>query len=120
MTYLDPVAGTQDRGQGAVRQRFVVLGEARVRPDGTIDDGLEAHMQRAWANLFEQMNAAGYEKRHLLKTTVSVTQGGQIKLYRAIRDHVLAGHCAAHTYLHVETLAAPGDVVQIEGEAQKD
>jgi 2-iminobutanoate/2-iminopropanoate deaminase len=103
-----------------VARRFVVAGEPTRRPDGTFDAGLEAQMQRAWCNLFDQMSAAGYERRHLLTTTVSVTQGGQLQLYRVVRDRMLAGHAAANSYLHVEMLARPGNLVEIEGVAAKD
>jgi enamine deaminase RidA (YjgF/YER057c/UK114 family) len=100
-------------------QRFVVPGQLGVRPDGTLEDGLEAQMQRAWLNLFDAMKAAGFEKHHLVKTTVCVTEGGQIQLYRAVRDRMLQGHVAACAYSHVPALGAPGRLVEIEGEAVK-
>jgi 2-iminobutanoate/2-iminopropanoate deaminase len=96
-------------------ERRVVLGQPGVL-DGAPVDGLEAQMQSAWINLFDAIKAAGYEKRDLVKTTVCVTEGGQMKLYRAVRDRMMRGHVAASAYLHVANLAAPAHLVEIEGE----
>lgn len=103
-------------------RRFVAAGEPATLPDGTVDCGLECQMQRAWIKLIDQLSAAGFELRHLQRATVSVTQGGerQHQLYRLIRDRMLAGHTVASSYLHVDALAAPGRLVEIEAEAVKD
>lgn len=77
---------------------------------------MEAQMQRAWIDLFEAIKAAGYEKRHLVKTTVCVTEGGHLRLFRAVRDRMMCGHVAASAYLHVGGLGAPSHLVEIEGE----
>jgi enamine deaminase RidA (YjgF/YER057c/UK114 family) len=104
----------------ALSRRFVAPGEPSVRPDGTLDGGLEAQMQSAWTKLFDLMGAAGYEKRHLVKTTVLVTEGGNLHLYRAVRDRMLGAHTAASSYLHVEGPGAPSNLVEIEGVAVKE
>lgn len=96
-------------------ERRVVRAEP-ARPNGETDAGLEAQMQRAWLNLFDAIEAAGYCKRDLVKTTVCVTEGGQLKLFRAVRDRMMCGHVVASAYLHVADLAAPAHLVEIEGE----
>ena len=101
-----------ERAEPAAPQRRVVMGQ----PDGAPGDGLEAQMQRAWHNLFDAIKAAGYEKRHLVKTTVCVTEGGHFKLFRAMRDRMMGGHAAASAYLHVPGLDGVGRLVEIEGE----
>jgi 2-iminobutanoate/2-iminopropanoate deaminase len=101
-----------ERAEPPIPQRRVILGQ----PDGAPGDGLEAQMQRAWHNLFEAIKAAGYEKRHLVKTTVCVTEGGHFKLFRAMRDRMMGGHAAPSAYLHVSGLDAAGRLVEIEGE----
>lgn len=106
--------------QASNARRFVAAGEPALRPDGTLDSGLEGQMQRAWIKLFDQMSAAGYERRHLQTATVSVTQGGQHQLYRLVRDRMLAGHMVANSYLHVDALDAPDHLVEIEADAVKD
>jgi 2-iminobutanoate/2-iminopropanoate deaminase len=102
------------------RRRIVVTSQLGIRPDGTLEEGLEAQMCRAWLNLFDTMKAAGFDKRHLVKTTVCVTEGGKLQLFRSVRDRMLEGHRAASSYLHVSALGRPGLLVEIEGEAVKD
>jgi enamine deaminase RidA (YjgF/YER057c/UK114 family) len=101
------------------RRRFVVPGEPNRRSDGSLDDGLEAQMRGAWTKLFALMRAEGYEKRDLVKATVLVTEGGNVGLFRSVRDRMLGGHTAASSYLHVEKLGASAGLVQIEGEVAK-
>jgi 2-iminobutanoate/2-iminopropanoate deaminase len=101
-----------------VQERRVVVGQPG-KADDSPGDGLEAQMQRAWLNLFDALKAAGYEKRHLVKTTVCVTEGGQLNLFRAVRDRMMRGHTAASAYLHVGALGAPAHLVEIEGEVIK-
>jgi 2-iminobutanoate/2-iminopropanoate deaminase len=100
-------------------RRFLVAGAPAVRPDGTIDDGLEAQMQCAWLKLFDVMRAEGFEKHHLLSTTMCVTVGGQTRLYRLVRDRMLGGCPVPCSYLHVDGLETAAPLVEIEGEAAK-
>jgi enamine deaminase RidA (YjgF/YER057c/UK114 family) len=99
----------------AAPERCVVKGQS----DGSVEDDLETHMQRAWLSLFDAIEAAGYEKRHLVKTTVCVTEGGQLALFRTVRDRMLRGHVAASAYLHVPEPSTGGRPVEIEGELVK-
>ncbi|MCL4768684.1 MAG: RidA family protein [Hyphomicrobiaceae bacterium] len=101
-------------------QRLVISGQLGVRPDGSIEQGLEAQMNRAWSNVFGVLYAAGFEKRHLVKVTVFVTEPGQVALFRSVRDRVLEGHVCASTYLHVAGLASPDFLVEIEAEAVRE
>jgi enamine deaminase RidA (YjgF/YER057c/UK114 family) len=101
-------------------ERLVISGQIGVNPDGSIENGLEAQSVRAWSNLFGVLKAAGFEKRHLVKVTVFVTQPGQVAVFRGVRDRVLEGHICASTYLHVAGLASPDFLVEIEGEAVKE
>jgi enamine deaminase RidA (YjgF/YER057c/UK114 family) len=96
-------------------ERRVVRGRP-AKLDAAPDEGMEAQMQRAWIDLFDAIKDAGYEKRHLVKTTVCVTEGGHLKLFRAVRDRMMRGHIAASAYLHVAGLGAPTHLVEIEGE----
>ena len=96
-------------------ERRVVRGRP-AKPDAALDEGMEVQMQRAWIDLFEAIKAAGYEKRHLVKTTVCVTEGGHLKLFRAVRDRMMRGHVTASAYLHVAGIGAPAHLVEIEGE----
>jgi len=104
----------------AAAERLVISGQLGLRPDGTLEDGLEAQMERAWNNVFGVMAAAGFEREHLLRATIYVTVPGQVAVYRRIRDQLLDGHLCANTYIEISGLAAPGFLVEIEAEAVKD
>ena len=105
---------------GATAERLVISGQLGLRPDGTIEDGLEAQMERAWSNLFGIMDAAGFERRHLIRATIYVTVPGQVAVYRKVRDRLFAGHLCANTYIEISGLAAPEFLVEIEGEAVRE
>lgn len=101
-------------------ERLVISGQVGVRPDGGIEEGFEAQAVRAWNNLFGVLKDAGFEKRHLVKVTIFVTEPNAVATSRAVRDRMLDGHVCASTYLQVAGLASPDYVVEIEAEAVKE
>ncbi|MDJ0948274.1 MAG: Rid family hydrolase [Alphaproteobacteria bacterium] len=101
-------------------ERIVISGQLGVRADGTVENGLEAQMERAWSNVFGVMAAAGFEKKHLVRATIYGTVPGQVDVYRKVRDEVLDGHVCANTYLEISALTAPEFLVEIEAEAVKE
>lgn len=103
-----------------ISERMVISGQLGLRPDGTLEDGLEAQMERAWSNVFAVMAAGGFDRRHLIRATIYVTVPGQVSLYRKIRDRAFEGHLCAATYLEISALAAPEFLVEIEAEAVKE
>ena len=105
---------------GAGAERIVVSGQLGLRPDGTLEAGLEAQMERAWSNVFAVMAAGGFEREHLLRATIYITVAGQVAVYRKVRDRMLQGHRCANTYLEISALAAPEFLVEIEAEAVKE
>ena len=105
---------------GVAAERIVISGQLGLRPDGTLEDGIEAQMDRAWSNVFVVMAAGGFDKKHLLRATIYVTLPGQVAVYRKIRDKWLAGHLCANTYIEISALAAPEFLVEIEAEAIKE
>ena len=121
---VDVVAPASQYAQGIVHaataERLVISGQIGMRPDRTIEEGMEAQMERAWNNLFGVLRAAGFEKRHLVKVTIFVTERGSVGVFRDVRDRMLDGHLCACTYLEIAGLAAPQLLVEIEGEAVKD
>ena len=44
----------------AAAERIVISGQLGVKPDGTIEEGLEAQMARAWSNVFAVMAEGGF------------------------------------------------------------
>lgn len=101
-------------------ERIVVSGQLGLKPDGTLESGLKAQMERAWLNVFGVLAEAGFGKRDLVRCTVYVTEPGQVAIYREVRDRILEGHTCANTYLQIAGLAAPTFLVEIEAEAVKE
>ena len=101
-------------------ERMVISGQLGLRPDGSLENGLEAQMERAWSNVFALMAAGGFEREHLLRATIYVTLPGQVALYRKVRDRMLGGHRCANTYVEISALAAPEFLVEIEAEAVRE
>ena len=111
------VQGVQHKMSG---ERLVVSGQLGMKPDGTLEEGMERQMERAWLNVFAVLKAAGFEKTDLVKVTVFVTEPGQTALYRQVRVRMMDGHMCANTYLQIAGLAAPQFLVEIEAEAVKE
>ncbi|MGI9381931.1 MAG: RidA family protein, partial [Methyloligellaceae bacterium] len=107
-TVIKPLSSyAQGVVHAAGAERIVISGQLGLRPDGTLEDGLEAQMERAWTNVFGVMAGGGFEIEHLLRATVYVTVPGQVQVYRKVRDTMLDGHLCANTYLEISALAAP-------------
>lgn len=109
--------------QGAIvpttGKRLIIAGQVGIAPDGTLEQGFEAQSRRAWSNLFAVLAAAGMKKTNLIKITVFVTLPDVTSIYRTIRDEVMEGHMPPMTYIVCAGLAAPGMLVEIEGEAMQ-
>jgi 2-iminobutanoate/2-iminopropanoate deaminase len=101
-------------------RRIVVSGQIGVKPDGTLEVGLEAQLRRAWTNIFGCLTAGGFAKTDLIRTTIYVTQKGQVAVSRRVRDEMLDGHLCASTYLEIAGLAAPEYLAEIEAEAVRE
>ena len=101
-------------------ERMVIAGQLGLRSDGSLEEGLEAQMERAWANVFALLEAGGFAREHLVRATIYVTVPGQVALYRQVRDRMMAGHLCANTYVEISALAAPEFLVEIEAEAVKE
>ena len=100
-------------------ERLVISGQIGMTPDGRVETGMRAQMERTWSNLLAVLTAGGFEINHIVKVTTFVTEPGQTALYREIRDRALQGHLCAATYLQVAGLASPDFLVEIEAEAVK-
>lgn len=101
-------------------QRLIITGQIGIRPDGTVERGLRAQLERAFGNLFAVCEAAGFQKNNLVKITTMVTEPGRVLLFREVRDKALAGHRCPTVYVQVAGLAAPTLLCEIEAEAVKD
>ncbi len=98
-------------------ERLIIAGQIGANPDGSLAEGLEAQMERAWLNMFAILEDAGMTKRNLVKITVFMVGDGHTAAYREVRDRMLDGHAPAATYLVVAGLAGPEMLFEVEGEA---
>jgi enamine deaminase RidA (YjgF/YER057c/UK114 family) len=57
-------------------KRLVISGQVGITAEGKLLDGMEAQLRQCWVNLFAVMKAAGFEKRHLVKSVIYVTRAG--------------------------------------------
>ena len=101
-------------------ERLVIAGQVGIAPDGTLEEGFEAQSRRAWSNMFAVLAGVGMGKTDLVKVVVYVTLPDVTAAYRTIRDEVMEGHAPPMTYLVIAGLAAPGMLVEIEGEAVRE
>jgi enamine deaminase RidA (YjgF/YER057c/UK114 family) len=101
-------------------KRLVISGQVGITADGKLMEGMEAQLRQCWVNLFAVMKGAGFEKKHLVKTVIYVTQPGQVALSRRIRDEALEGLLTTSTYIQCAGLASPELLCEIEGEAVLD
>lgn len=98
-------------------ERLIVTGQIGIRPDGTLERGLQAQLERAFANLLAVCRAAGFATTDLVKISVMVTEPGRVLLFREIRDKALAGHRCPSSYVQVAGLSSPTLLCEIEAEA---
>lgn len=110
-------AYVQAVAHSANARRLVISGQIGMTANGKLLDGMEAQLRQCWANLFAVMKAAGFEKRHLVKSVIYVTAPGVIGLSRKLRDEAMGGHTSASTYVQVAGLASPEILCEVEGEA---
>ena len=101
-------------------ERLVISGQVGIMPDGTMADGVAGQAEQAWRNVIAVVEAAGFQREHLVRATTYVTVPGEVATCRIARDKVLEGHTCANTYLEVAGLAAPGWLVEVEAEAVKE
>ncbi len=101
-------------------KRLVISGQVGITPEGKILENLEDQLEQCWQNIFAVLKGAGFEKKHLVKTTIYVTVPDHVSVSRRVRDEALEGLLVASTYLEISGLASPALLCEIEGEAVKE
>lgn len=118
-----PVPGSrysQAVALGAPFKRLIISGQVGARPDGTLEDGMEAQLERAWDNIAALLEAAGMTIADLVKVTTYVTVKNSVGATRLIRERKLGRHAPASTYVEVSGLANPAWLCEIEAEAVRE
>lgn len=111
---------TQAVALGAPFKRLLISGQVGLRPDGTLEDGIEPQLEQAWNNILALLEAAGLTAADLVKVTTYVTMRGCIGVTRLVRERKLGRHSPASTYVEVSGLANSAWLCEIEAEAVRE
>lgn len=118
-----PVPGSrysQAVALGAPFKRLIISGQVGLRPDGTLEDGIEPQLEQAWNNVLALLESAGLTAADLVKVTTYVTMRGCIGVTRQVRERKIGRHAPASTYVEVSGLANPAWLCEIEAEAVRE
>ncbi len=98
-----------------------IAGQVGVRPDGTLEDGIDAQCRRALLNVTTILRANDLEPRDLLKISVFLVDRGHLAAYRRARDEILGDACQPpSTLVIVSSLAVAEWLVEVEALAFRE
>jgi len=96
-------------------------GQNGIFPDGTIaGDNMASQTEQAYKNIIEILKSVGASQKNVVKQTVFVVKGQDIRDGYAATQKVWGNFPAAITFAFVEKLAVPGALVEIEAIAVID
>jgi enamine deaminase RidA (YjgF/YER057c/UK114 family) len=96
-----------------------IAGQVGVHPDGSIAQGAEAQIERAWLNLIAVLETAGMGVEDLVKVNTYITRPEHVDVNRRIRDRMLKDDGPPVTMVRVAGLSHPEWLVEVEGIAAK-
>lgn len=99
--------------EGAGRILYV-SGQLGVAPDGALEKGSEAQIERCWRNVLAILAEAGMGPANIVKVNGYLTRRDDVRAYRDIRDRMLGGVETASTLVVVSALVIPEAVAEIE------
>jgi enamine deaminase RidA (YjgF/YER057c/UK114 family) len=90
-------------------------GQNGILPDGTIaGDTLAAQTEQAYKNILEILKTVGASQENVVKQTIFVVKGQDIREGYAATQKVWGNFPTAISFVFVENLGVPGAVVEIE------
>lgn len=90
-------------------------GQNGVLPDGTMaGTTLAAQTEQAYLNMIEILKAVGATQKNVVKQTVFVTKGQNIKEGFAATQKTWGNFPVAITFVFVDSLGVPGALVEID------
>lgn len=98
---------------------FLISGQVGVKPDGSVDVGIEGQAEQVFANLFAVLQAHGLAAINIVKLTVFIVAGQDLGDLRNARLKYLGSHRPASTAVYVSRLAAPEWLVEVEAIAAR-
>jgi 2-iminobutanoate/2-iminopropanoate deaminase len=93
-------------------------GQNGILPDGTMaGDNLASQTEQAYKNIIEILKTVGASQKNVVKQTIYVTKGQDIKVGYAATQKVWGNFPTAISFIFVESLGVPGALVEIEATA---
>jgi 2-iminobutanoate/2-iminopropanoate deaminase len=90
-------------------------GQNGILPDGTMaGDTLAAQTEQAYKNILEILKTVGASQENVVKQTIFVVKGQDIREGYAATQKVWGNFPTAISFVFVENLGVPGAVVEIE------
>ena len=90
-------------------------GQNGILPDGTMaGDTLTAQTEQAYKNILEILKTVGASQENVVKQTISVVKGQDIREGYAATQKVWGNFPTAISFAFVESLGVPGALVEIE------
>jgi 2-iminobutanoate/2-iminopropanoate deaminase len=104
--------GVLVRNPGAM---LYVGGQNGLGPDGTlVSDDVAAQTQQALRNVLEVLRSAGASQEQVVKLTISLVQGQDVRAAFAASQAVWGSHATTVSVLVVAGLAVPGALVEVD------
>lgn len=98
-------------------QLLFIAGQIGNRPDGTVEQGVDAQYEQALRNVAAILSSRGATPDHLVRTTVYLTQPLDLTRAEASRLAVFGKAAPPATLVYVNRLARPTLLVEIEATA---
>jgi 2-iminobutanoate/2-iminopropanoate deaminase len=90
-------------------------GQNGILPDGTMaGDTLATQTEQAYRNILEILKAVGASQENVVKQTIYVVKGQDIREGYAATQKVWGNFPTAISFVFVESLGVPGALVEIE------
>jgi 2-iminobutanoate/2-iminopropanoate deaminase len=96
-------------------------GQNGILPDGTMaGDSLASQTEQAYFNIIEILKTVGASQKNVVKQTVFVIKGQDIREGYAATQKAWGNFPTAISFVFVESLGVPGALVEIEAVAMVD
>jgi 2-iminobutanoate/2-iminopropanoate deaminase len=93
-------------------------GQNGILPDGKMaGDTLASQTEQALKNILEILKTVGASQQHVVKQTIYVVKGHDIKEGYAVTQKVWGNFPTAISFVFVESLGVPGALIEIEAVA---
>lgn len=111
--YKSPVFSQAVVSEGG--KTIYIGGQNGIMPDGTMaGDTLATQTEQAYRNILEILKTVGASQENVVKQTIYVVKGQDIREGYAATQKVWGNFPTAISFVFVESLGVPGALVEIE------